>query len=81
MNWVFSRSVSGSGISGDGKKRRKRGEGSRQKKKLACQGNEWCLWPCAFIQNHVSIYYSLFIAFKLKGLCHLLLIFMSLRSN
>ena len=53
----------------------------KRKKKLACQGNEWCLWPCAFLQNHVAIYYLLFIAFKLKGLCHLLLIFMSLRSN
>ena len=64
MNLVFLRSVSVFGISGDGKKRRKCGEGSREKKKtkeekkkkIASQGNEWCLGPCAFLQNHVAIY-------------------------
>ena len=75
MNWVFLRCVSGSGISDDGKKRRKRGEGSRQKKKtkeekkkkLACQGNEWCLWPCAFLQNHVAIYLFTVYSLKVQG--------------
>ena len=32
-----------------------RGKQTENGKKIACQGNEWCLWPYALLQNHVAI--------------------------